>query len=69
MCHQDNLSGPGADELLHFLMACKISVLEKVFHEDISLVGILFNRLTSTCRYWTKLKELCRALHRLGNSI
>ena len=51
MCHQDNLSGPGADELLHFLMACKISVLEKVFHEDISLVGILFNRLTSTCQY------------------
>ena len=49
MCHQDNLFRPGTDELLHFSMAYKISVLEKVFHEDVSLVGISFNRLTSTC--------------------
>ena len=49
MCHQDNLFRSGTDELLHFSMAYKISVLEKVFHEDVSLVGISFNRLTSTC--------------------
>ena len=57
------MSGPGADELLHFLIACKISVLEKVFHKNVSLVGIEFNRLTSTCWYWAELKKLCRALH------
>ena len=69
MCHQDNLSGPGTDELLHFLMACKISVLEKVFHKDVFLVGISFNKLTFTCWHWAELKKLCRVLHRSGNSI
>ena len=69
MCHQDNLFRPGTDELLHFSMAYKISVLEKVFHEDVSLVGISFNRLTSTCWYWAELKELYRVLYKSDNLI
>ena len=69
ICLHDNLSGPGADELLHFPMACKISFLENLFHVNVSLVGISFKRFTSTYWLWAELKELWRALHKSENII
>ena len=61
---QDNLSGLGDDELLHFLITCKSSFLEKGAHVKASLEGISSNKLISTWWLCAELKDLYRAFHR-----
>ena len=66
---QDNLSGPGADELLYFSMASISSFLENSNHVLMFLLGILFNSWISISWDYVELKELWRVSHRLSNLI
>ena len=64
---QDNLSGLEDDELLHFLMACKSSSLEKEAHVITSLNSISSNRLVLNWWLWVELNDLCSILYRSDN--
>ena len=64
-----NLSGPGADELLHFPIVSINSFLVKEFHSSIGLLGISSKMWISISLVWAELKELCRVLQRSSSSI
>ena len=69
ICLYPSLFGLDANKLLNFLMAENNSAIKKGSHSEISLLGISFNKLISTCWFWAKLKELWRAFHKLSSSI
>ena len=48
ICLQDNLSSLGDNELLHFLIACKSSFLEKEAYVKAFLEGISSSKLILT---------------------
>ena len=64
ICSQDNLSGPGVKELLHFSMALMSSSFEKETYFIISLSGISSNRLILTWWFWVELKDLWSASYK-----
>ena len=64
-----SLSGPGADELLHFLIASIISFLKNNFHLIVGLSGILSRKWVLTSLSWAELKDLWRVFHRSSNSM
>ena len=64
-----SLSGPGADELLHFLIALIILFLENDFYLIVGLSGISSRKWVSTSLSWAELKDLWRAFHRSSNSM
>ena len=64
-----NLSRPGADKLLHFLITSINSCLAKEFHSSIGLLGISSKAWISISLIWAELKELCRAFQRSLSSI
>ena len=66
---QVNLSGPGADELLHFSIALINSCLEKGFQLLIGLLGISSKTWISISLVWAELKELCRVIQRSSSLI
>ena len=66
---QVNLSGPGADELLHFSSMSISSCLENKFHSFAGFLRILSKTWISTSCIWAELKELCRAIQRSLSSI
>ena len=65
-CHHKSLSGPGAEESLHFAIACLSSSLEKGAHRAMGLWSILLRISILICQFWAVLKVLCRASHRLS---
>ena len=64
-----SLFGPGADELLHFLIVSIILFLENNFHWIVGLSGILSRKWVLTSLSWAELKDLWRAFHRSTNSM
>ena len=66
---QVNLSGPRADELLHFSIVLINSCLEKGFQLLIGLLGISFKTWILISLIWAELKKLCRAIQRSSSSI
>ena len=64
-----NLSGPGTDELLHFLIASISLFLENKFHSVVGLSGILSRKWLSTSLSWAELKDLWRAFQRSSSLI
>ena len=66
---QVNLSGPGADKLLHFSIMSMSSYLENKFQSFISLLEISSSTRISTSLDWAELKELWRAHQRSSSSI
>jgi len=56
--HHVNLSGPGADKLLHLLIADLNSSLEKRLQEKEGLCSTLLRMLRSTCRFRAVLNVL-----------
>ena len=64
-----NLSGPGADKLLHFLITLLNSFLAKEFHSSIGLLGILSKTWISISLVWAELKKLCRTIQKSLSSI
>ena len=59
---QINLSGLGADKLLHFSIASINSCLEKGFQFLTGLLGILSKMWISISLVWAELKKLCRVI-------
>ena len=66
---QVNLSGPGADELLHFSSMSINSCLENKFYSFTGFLGISSRTWISTSCIWAELKELCKAFQRSSSSI
>ena len=64
-----NLSRPGADELLHFLIASISSILENKFYSVVGLSGILSRKWVFTSLSWAELNDLWRAFQRSLSSI
>jgi len=64
MCLYNNLSGPEADELLYFSMACLSSFLENGYQGCFALADISSNRLVSTCQLWAELNDPCKAFQK-----
>ena len=64
-----NLSGPGADKLLHFLITSISSFLENGIHSVVVLSEILSGKWMSTSHAWVELKELWRVFYRSSNLI
>ena len=64
-----SLSGPGANELLHFSIALIILFLENDFHSIVGLSGISSRKWVSTSLSWAELKDLWRAFYRSSNSM
>ena len=60
-CFHEILSSPGADKLLHLLIAIMNSSLEKGFHIEYSLEVSSFNKEVSTYWLWAELNIWCRA--------
>ena len=65
-CLHESLSGPGAEESLHFAITCLSSSLEKGAYWAISLWTILLRILMLVWRFWAVLKILCSVSHRLS---
>ena len=65
-CRQESLSGPGAEESLHFVIACLNSSLENRAHRAIGLWSISLRISMLVCRFCAVLKVLCRASYRLS---
>ena len=61
---QDNLLGPGVNELLHFVIGLLNSSLEKEVHFVIGLFGISPNKSRLIWQFCSKLNNECRACHR-----
>ena len=64
--HHVSLSGPGADESLHLLIADLNSVLEKGLHLWDSLHSTSFRMLRLTWQWKAVLKELWREFYKLS---
>ena len=64
-----NLSGPGADELLHFLITSISLILENEFYSVIGLSVILSRKWVSTSLSWAELNYLWRAFQRSSSLI
>jgi len=64
-----NLSGPGADKLLYFLIALISSSLENGVHSVVTLSEISSRKWMSTSWDWAELKELWRTFHRSSSLI
>ena len=64
-----SLSGPGTNELLHFLIASIILFLENDFHSIVGLSGISSRKWVLTSLSWAELKDLWRVFHRSSNSM
>ena len=64
-----NLSGPGVDELLHFLIISINSFLAKEFYSSVGLLEISSKMWISISLVWAELKKLCRAIQRSLSSI
>ena len=60
------LSGPGANKLLHLLIALLNLCIEKSSHKEVVLLSILLSTLTSTWQLIVWLNILWRAPHRLS---
>ena len=60
------LSGPGANKLLHLLIALLNSCMEKGSHKEVVLLSILLSTSTSTWRSIVWLNVSWRAPHRLS---
>ena len=63
------MSRPGANKLLHFLMALMSSSFENRAHVLTFLLEISSRSWKSTSWDYMELKELCRAFYRSSNSI
>ena len=61
-----SLSGPSTDKLLHLLITCLNSSLEKGYHCKVSLQSISLSTFRSTCRLRAVLNVLWRASQRLS---
>lgn len=66
---QVNLLEPGADKLLHFLIALMSSSLENEVQDLVSLSGISSKSWRLTLWNWVELKELWSVLYKSFNSI
>ena len=64
-----SLSGPGANELLHFSIASIISFLENNFHLIVGLSEISSRKWVLTSLSWAELKDLWRVFYRSSNSM
>ena len=64
-----SLSGPGANELLHFSIGLIILFLENNFHSIVGLSGISSRKWVLTSLSWAELKDLWRAFYRSSNSM
>ena len=64
--HHINLSGPGADELLHLLITCLNSSLEKGYHCEVGLQSISLSTFRLTYQLRVVLNMLWRASQRLS---
>ena len=65
----DSLLDPGADKLLHLLMALMSSFFENGAHVLTSLLGILSRSWKSTSWDCVELNELCKISHRSSSLI
>ena len=63
------MSGPGADELLHLLIALLNSCMEKGSHKEVVLLSISLSTPTSTWRSLAWLNISWRVPHRLSGVI
>ena len=61
---QDNLSGPGVNELLHFIIELLNSSSENSINFVIGLFGISSNKSRLIWQFCTKLNNECKACHR-----
>jgi len=64
-----NLSGPGADKLLHFSITSISSSLENSVHLVVALSKISSKKWMSTSQDWAELKELWKAFYRFSSLI
>jgi len=64
---QVNLSGPRADELLHFSMVLMSSSLENEVQDSVSLSGISSKSWRLTSWNWAELKELWSMFYKSSN--
>ena len=64
-----NLSRPGADKLLHFLIASISLILENEFHSDVGLSGISSRKWVFTSLSWAELNDLWRTFQRFSSSV
>ena len=67
-CHHKSLSGPGAEESLHFVITCLNSSLENGAHRAIGLWSILLRISMLVCRFCAVLKVLCRVFHKISGN-
>ena len=64
-----NLSGPGANKLLYFLITLISLFFENTFHSAVGLSGILSRKWISTSLSWAELKDLWRAFQKSSSLI
>ena len=65
-CRHESLSGPEAEESLHFVIACLNSSLKNGAHRAVGLWSILLRISMLVCWFCAVLKVLCGAFHRLS---
>ena len=65
-CCHESLSGPGAEESLHFAITYLSSSLEKGAHWAVGLWTMLLRISMLVWHFWAVLKILCNMSHRLS---